>query len=508
MLNKSPSLKLNVIANYLSQIYVTGVGILILPLYIKYMGAEAYGLVGFFAMLQAWFSLLDMGLTPTISRETARYNGGSTSALAYRQLLRALTLIFCCIALLGGSVLWFLAGVIAKNWLIVESLSLHEVKFSLQVMAISIALRWMSGIYRGIVSGSEKLVWLSGFNVLIATMRFILIFMSMWIYGFTPTVFFIHQLFVSVIELVCLFLMGNRLTPDKKSIKYNIGWSFQPVKQVLKFSLTIAFTSSVWVLATQVDKLILSGILPLDEYGFFTLAVLVASGILILSGPISLSIMPRMSRLYAEGSIEKMLDIYRQSTQLVTVIAGTVSLILIFFAESLLAIWTGDKVLAQKASKILVLYVIGNLFLVLSAFPYYLQYAKGNLHYHLYGNIGMAGLLIPSIVYFSQQYGGVGAGWVWLTVNAFFFFIWASFIHSKLSPTITLKWLLNDILLLIMPTASVIWILSKLVSLEAYRPITQLIYIFIVFVIALTMTAYRVSMLRINMCKIIRRCFK
>jgi O-antigen/teichoic acid export membrane protein len=78
------SLKKNIIANYASQLYVTGVGILILPLYIKYMGAEAYGLVGFFTMLQAWFALLNMGLTPTIGRETARYHGGSMTALAYR----------------------------------------------------------------------------------------------------------------------------------------------------------------------------------------------------------------------------------------------------------------------------------------------------------------------------------------------------------------------------------------------------------------------------------------
>ncbi len=63
------SLKKNIIANYASQLYVTGVGILILPLYIKYMGAEAYGLVGFFTMLQAWFAVLDLGLTPTIGRE-------------------------------------------------------------------------------------------------------------------------------------------------------------------------------------------------------------------------------------------------------------------------------------------------------------------------------------------------------------------------------------------------------------------------------------------------------
>ena len=50
------SLKRNILASYTSQIYVTLVGILILPLYLKYMGAEAYGLVGFFTMLHAWFN--------------------------------------------------------------------------------------------------------------------------------------------------------------------------------------------------------------------------------------------------------------------------------------------------------------------------------------------------------------------------------------------------------------------------------------------------------------------
>ena len=72
------SLKRNILANYASQLYVTIIGIVMVPLYIKYMGSEAYGLVGFFSMLQAWFGLLDMGLTPTMSREAARFNGGVT----------------------------------------------------------------------------------------------------------------------------------------------------------------------------------------------------------------------------------------------------------------------------------------------------------------------------------------------------------------------------------------------------------------------------------------------
>ncbi len=70
--------------------------------------------------------------------------------------------------------------------------------------------------------------------------------------------------------------------------KRDIGWSLQPVKPLLGFALTIAFTSSIWVLLTQLDKLVLSGILALSEYGYFTLAVLVAGGVLQIGSPLVL----------------------------------------------------------------------------------------------------------------------------------------------------------------------------------------------------------------------------
>ncbi|NTW89015.1 MAG: oligosaccharide flippase family protein, partial [Desulfobulbaceae bacterium] len=97
------SLKKNIISNYISQIYGTLIGIVMVPLYIRYMGTEAYGLVGFFAMLQAWFQLLDMGLAPTMARETARFQGGATDALSLRRLLRVLEGIFFGVAIVGAT---------------------------------------------------------------------------------------------------------------------------------------------------------------------------------------------------------------------------------------------------------------------------------------------------------------------------------------------------------------------------------------------------------------------
>lgn len=459
------SLKKNILANYASQLYVTGVGILILPLYIKYMGAEAYGLVGFFTMLQAWFAVLDLGLTPTIGRETARYFGGSMSALAYRQLFRALSVIFVIIAVFGGGALFIFAEQVAINWLQVATLDTREVLIAVQIMAISVALRWLGGLYRGVITGAERLVWLSGFNVIIATIKFIAVFATMSIFGFTPLVFFLHQLAVVLVEIIGLYWMTSRLLPQKNTLNKPIGWSIKPISPLLKFALSIAFTSLVWVCVTQLDKLILSGILPLVEYGYFTLAVLVASGIMIISGPVSSAIMPRMANLHAHAKREEMLQVYRNGTQIVSVLAGTASLVIAFYPQQLLFAWTGNIILSETVAPILRFYALGNALLVVSAFPYYLQYALGNLRFHLIGNVILALVLLPAIVWAATHFGGVGAGYAWLGMNLIYFIVWVGYVHHNLVPKLHSTWLLKDVVSIYIPVIGLL-ILLKLIGIN------------------------------------------
>ena len=439
------SLKKNILANYASQIYITLIGIVVVPLYMKYMGSEAYGLVGFFAMLQAWFNLLDMGLTPTIARETARFRGCETDALNYRRLVRALEGIFVIVALIGGSVMFTASTYITNNWLQAHQLPINEVQIAIQLMAIIIALRWIGGLYRGIISGSEYLVWLGCYNTFIATLRFMGVLYVLAFIGTTPTLFFSYQLGIAVLELLVLLLKAYSLLPVISKDE-RLHCSLAPLKPVLKFSLTIAFTSSVWVMVTQTDKLVLSKILPLAEYGYFTLAVLVAGGVMIVSGPVSGAIMPRLAKLEAEKNHDGLIHIYRQATQLVTIIAGASSITLAFCAEQLLWAWTNDKLLAHNAAPILKLYALGNGILAVSAFPYYLQYAKGDLRLHLIGNALFIVLLIPAIIWSASQYGGIGAGYVWLTMNTIYFLAWVPLVHSRFEKGLHIKWLSLDVL--------------------------------------------------------------
>ena len=423
------------------------------PVYVKYMGAEAYGLVGFFAMLQAWFQLLDMGLTPTLSRETARYRGGATDAQSLRRLLRVLEGIFILVAIVGAAGMIFSAGFIASEWLKVQQLPQVEVRNAIMLMAVIIALRWLCGLYRGAVTGFERLVWLSGVNIAIATARFVLVIPIFIFVGTSPTHFFTYQLVIAIIEVLVLVVQTYHLLP-KKDFGENRPWQWQPLKGVLRFSLSVAFTSSVWVLVTQSDKLILSNLLLLSDYAYFTLAVLVAGGILIVSTPVSGALLPRMTKLNAEGDEAGLIRLYREATQLVGIAAVPAALVLAIFSEQVLWAWTGDSVIASKAAPVLTLYAFGNGLLALAAFPYYLQFAKGDLRLHLIGNALFVVVFIPLLIWAANNFGMVGAGYAWIIANLLPFIAWLPVVHRRFVKGLHAKWLLVDVLpIALLPTA-------------------------------------------------------
>ena len=489
------SFKKNIAANYIGQIYVTLIGIIMVPMYVKYMGAEAYGLVGFYAMLQAWFQLLDMGLTPTMARETARFNGGAIDALSLRRLLRALEGIFIAVALFGAVGMMIGAEYIASSWLKVQQLSINDVKQAIMLMAAIVALRWVAGLYRGAVNGFERLVWLSGFNIAMASARFVLV-IPLFIYvGTSLKVFFTYQLVIAVLEVAILVLKTYRLLPLSVKSSGRTPWEWQPLRGVLKFSLTIAFTSSVWVMVTQTDKLVLSKLLPLQEYAYFTLAVLVASGVMVISGPISAALMPRMTRMNAAGDEEGLIQLYRNATQLVAIIAIPAALVLAFFSEQVLWAWTGDAVITKNAAPILTLYALGNGILALSSFPYYLQFAKGDLKLHLIGNALFVVVLIPLLIWATITYGVLGAGYAWLISNALYFLLWIAKVHRRLVKGLHRKWLLNDLGVIVLLSLLGAILMRNLIYWPEERVATG-IYIMVVGFFLLSVAAMGSSWLR------------
>src|ERR1700733_16084280 len=88
---RSPSgLKLELVASFAGTGWSGVVQLACIPAYIKLMGIESYGLIGFYLVLQAALQVLDLGLSPTMNREMARYSVLPDKADEARDLVRTL----------------------------------------------------------------------------------------------------------------------------------------------------------------------------------------------------------------------------------------------------------------------------------------------------------------------------------------------------------------------------------------------------------------------------------
>ena len=146
-MRKMSIIKRNIIANFGGKAWIILTSLVCIPLYIRFIGIESYGLVGIFASLQAFSGLLDMGLSTTLNRELARLSMVPDKAREMRNLVRTLEMIYWGMALLIGIAVFGLSEPIAHDWVKAENLSPSEVQQALMIMGAVIAFQWPLSFY-------------------------------------------------------------------------------------------------------------------------------------------------------------------------------------------------------------------------------------------------------------------------------------------------------------------------------------------------------------------------
>lgn len=436
------SLKKNVIANYLGQGWATLMGLAFVPLYIKYLGIEAFGIIGIYTILQAWFVLLDMGMTPTLSREMSRFIGGAHTDGSIRDLLRSLELIALSVAALICIVVWAASDWLASDWLQVEKLSVDSVAQAFVIMGAVIALRFIEGLYRGAIVGLQRQVLFNVVNALLATLRglgavLVLAFMS-------PTIeaFFLWQTVISLFTVIVFAVIVYRILSPSAYIPH---FSRSALADVWRFAGGVMATTFLVLLLTQVDKMILSSLLSLQDFGYYSLAAVVTGSLPILVGPITQAYYPRMTELITRGDEGGLVAVYHRGAQTVSVMLGSLGMMLIMFSEQIIALWIGDPNLAHEVALLVTLLGLGTLFNSFMHIPYMLQLAYGWSSFAAKINTVAVAILIPAIFWVAPRYGAVGAAWIWVALNSGYVLISIHFMHRRILSLEKWRWYVMDI---------------------------------------------------------------
>ena len=401
------SLTQNIISNFAGQGWSFVVGMVAIPLYIRFLGIEGYGLIGFYMALQATFnSFLDFGLSITINREVARYTALPDKIGQTRDLVRTIELGYWVIGLLIGTGVCLSASFIAESWIQSASLSASLVRNAVIIMGIITIIQWPLTFYQGGLIGLQKLISLNVLGVVFNTLRAVGAIIFLWNFSPAIIVYFLWQMVISLLQVVATaFLLWKSLPPSDHTPRFQI----KLLTDTWRFAAGVTATSFVAFFLEQADKLILSKFLTLEFFGYYSLATTLNSQFQLIGAQIFRPLFPRLTALVANNAVDELLNLYRKSCQLVSVVILPVAAIVALFSTRLIHVWTQDLTTATMTAPIVALLFIGTALYNLLDVPYSLIVAYGWTKLGFFQQLISAVMLIPIMVLLTLRFGGVGA---------------------------------------------------------------------------------------------------
>jgi O-antigen/teichoic acid export membrane protein len=435
-------LKKNIAANFAGSIWQALMGLVFIPLYIKFMGIESFGLIGIFATLQVIFGLLDVGLGGTLTREMARLSVLPSKEQEMRNLVRTLEVIYWSIAVFVGIAVVSLSPFFAHHWIKAGQLSPQTIEQALLIMGFVMAFQMPIGFYSGGLVGLQKQVLLNIVNVCMNTLRGAGAVLILWLVSPTIQAFLLWQIVISIINTFFLAMFIWRRLPhtDKKAV-----FQKQLLTDIWRFTAEMSGISIFAVILTQLDKVILSKILSLEMFGYYTLASMIAMNLGRIVGPVFLSIYPRFTQLVSINNQDELKRLYHKSSQLIAVLILPVAIVIALFSYEVILLWTQNPVTAEKTHLLLSILICGSALNMLMNPPYALQLAFGWTRLSLFKNFIAVILLVPLIIYMTTHYGATGAAIAWLVLNLGLFFLEIPIMHYRLLRTEKWRWYWQDV---------------------------------------------------------------
>ena len=466
-------LKKNIVANFAGSIWQTLMGLAFIPLYIKFLGIESYGLIGVFATLQGVFTILDMGLSATLTREIARLSVLPGKEREMHNLVRTLEIIYWCIALFIGTIVISITPFLAQHWFIAKTISTKSIEQALLIMGFVMVFRWPASFYSGGLIGLERQILLNLINMGMSTLGGVGVIVILWLISPTLQAFFLWQLSISVINICLLAILLKHRLPKTQ---HRVYFDKKLLIGIWRYAAGVAGISFMGMLMTQLDKIILSKMLSLEMFAYYTLAGTVAISLYRIINPVSNGIFPRITHLVALDDKVGLAQFYHKSCQVMSVLIIPVTVIIAVFSKEILLIWTQNPVTAENTHLLVSVLICGTALNGLCNIPYITQLANGWTKLGLITNFISVILIVPLIIFMATHYGALGGAMAWVILNGGYVLIGIQFMHRRLLTSEKWRWYWQDISLPVL-TSLIIAGLGRLILGTQSSQLVTLIYL-------------------------------
>jgi len=433
----------NIFSNFVGRVWSLISVFIFIPLYIHFLGIELYGLVSFFATMQSLLFLLDAGLSATLRRE---FSAGEQSIENKRnkyKLLRSIEFCYLIICLCIVSITFFSAGTIVNKWLNLGSIEKSIAISAIRLMGMSIALQFLSSLYFGGLLGLEKQVTANAYQIGWSVLKSGCVILILWLIAPDIRLFYLWFIISDSIYLISLrFRINKELIVDG-----SFAWKIKELgnlRDIWKYATGIFAISILSTINFQMDKIIISKVLPISDLGIYNMAFSLSQLPLILINAVAIAIFARFVYYFSVNERQKQQNLFLFAYRITGIIAISISISMCFYTQELFQVWAGNLEITTKAWVPAIILISGSMLLTFQIIPFNLVLSHGVTKINTVFGIMNLMVLLPSLFFLVSKYGIIGAALSCLLMNLVITPFYNCYVYDKYISRHWLKWFMTD----------------------------------------------------------------
>jgi len=411
---------------------ITGaiIGLVSVPIYMRMLGQENFGIVSFSLTIQNLASLLDLGLAPTVSREIAKQQ----NKIRKSEVISTFEVVYwtLAVALLCLSIV--LANLASNHWLQVVPGQERDVATALSIALAAISIRWPVAFYTGTLQGLGYTV-----NAQLLSTVFVIIktFGGLFVIVANPgsiLSLFAWNLLVAIAEILSFKKCSQKKVQDE--VKKESRFKLSVLRDLWRPAVGLGAIAAFGTITSNTDRILLGRYLTLGEFGRYASFAALAGGFAIGAGAVCSVYFSRMAKVSASPNGLRTSVHIRSALNMILWPTIPVFAFLLVFSNEIAFIWLGENhSLGDKYHIFKILILAG--WVNALANPFYTAALAGGRKKILFViNLASASILIPLYILAIPSFGAIAAASGALLQNCFVLIVLAytyykSFAHFK-----------------------------------------------------------------------------
>jgi len=389
-----------------------------------------------------WFALLDLGLTPALSRSVTQFSAGTHDANWLGGVLAGLEYIFFGLAFISTAIVMISAPWLAKFWITAAALPETTVAHSLMLIGAICGLRLWYGLYIGGLTGLQCFRWLALFSAGTAAARLTLSTVAIaWLWTDVRMLLAVNLVF-GVGELA---VVRWHLRASLPRVCLGCSPDWRAIASLRSYAGGLASISLVTIFIAGLDKAILPFFVSLHAFGCYMLAYSVSQALYFLVTPVFSAVQPRLTEMRERDDLVGFSGLYHRGAQAIAVMVMPVGLILAACPEIAMYAWTGNKIVAAESAGVLRILIFATVLHSCMYIPYAAQLAYGWTGLALRLNIVISVFLVPALLIGMQFHGILAAAWTWFALNLVHILIGNALMTRRILRGHMLRWYTADL---------------------------------------------------------------